>query len=79
MEDNLNIKKSDLLIVLQKAFDEGWNGYKDLKDSVVENLYNELYEKRLVIVEDASRVITTTDFWGGGYRGPQGHVTVFTT
>jgi hypothetical protein len=78
MEEHLNIKKVDLLIALQKAFDEGWNGYKDLKESVVEKLFNELYESRLK--EEASQVITT-DFWGGfrGVQGTQGMTTVFTT
>ena len=45
MSDKIYIDKEVLKECLAKAFDEGWTGYKDLKEDVVDKLLKVLSEK----------------------------------
>lgn len=62
MSEKIYIEKEMLKQCLEKAFDEGWTGYKDLKEEVVLKLISE--------VERTNRqpeVTTTTPFnWSFG-------------
>jgi len=46
MKEMINIRRSDLIKLLEQSFDEGWGGYLDLKDATVERLLEEYLDKQ---------------------------------
>lgn len=52
----MNISKQDLQLLLQRAFEEGWNGYFDLKEESV----NKIIEDYLNRSSDLGITITTS-------------------
>ena len=52
----LFISRDDVLDLLKKAFDEGWGGYQDLRDSTAESLLDELLENKRRKVENGRSI-----------------------
>ena len=46
MKKTYDINKEELVSLLNKAFDEGWGSYKDLKETVVEKLVQDFCEEK---------------------------------
>lgn len=44
-EDKLVIDKEFLKQIISNAFDEGYSGYKEIKEEVVDHLFEEILEK----------------------------------
>ena len=59
----LFIPQKDLIELLEKAFEEGWNGFLDLKESSVETIL-EMYlqSKENVELESKQTSLVKTDF-----------------
>ena len=72
MSDKIYIDKEVLKECLAKAFDEGWTGYKDLKEDVVDKLLKVLSEKVEKEKTDPNQVVQVLN-------GNWDHVTWSTT
>jgi hypothetical protein len=71
--DKFNITKEELVDLLGKAFDKGWEGYLDLKESAVTELAEEFVGQHLIPKENASKKSIENPYYvdnRGQYENP---------